>query len=175
MIIDADYRLLYANREALEITFGNAGLPSVGHSESPPNIPDKILGLCDRLKTMEQTTEPARTNVLGCEMLDATNRGPCSLRVFYLANPAADEKPEHIMVLMERIVEKHEVDFAKAKEAYHLSKREVEILQCICQGLTNKEIAEQKFISEYTVKDHIKSIMKSMGVNSRNEILVALR
>ena len=79
------------------------------------------------------------------------------------------------MVLMERIIEKREVDFEKAKEDYHLSKREVEVLQCVCRGLTNKEIAEMKFISEYTVKDHIKKIMRNMGVNSRSELLAALR
>ena len=76
---------------------------------------------------------------------------------------------------MERIVEKHEVDFEKAKEDYHLSKREVEVLQCVCRGLTNKEIAKTKFISEHTVKDHIKKIMRSMGVNSRSELLTILR
>lgn len=32
----------------------------------------------------------------------------------------------------------------------------------ICEGFTNREIAENRFISEYTVKVHIKNIMKKM-------------
>jgi DNA-binding CsgD family transcriptional regulator len=175
LIIDADYRLLYANREALEITFGHAELHARSEGEGLRTIPDEIASLCDRLKMRDSTVNSLYGNVLGCEMLDATTGEPCSLRVFFIGNPAGGEKPKHIMVLMERIVEKHEVDFEKAKKDYHLSKREVEVLQCVCQGLTNKEIAETKFISEYTVKDHIKKIMRSIGVNSRSELLAILR
>lgn len=175
LIIDADFRLLYANREALEITFGHAELHPRSEGDRPPNIPDEIISLCNLLKTNNPATDSAHGNMLSCEMLDATTGGPCSLRVFFMGNPAGVEQPQHIMVLMERIVEKHEVDFTKVKEKYHLSKREVEILKCVCQGLSNKEIAETKFISEYTVKDHIKKVMRSMGVNSRSEILAALR
>lgn len=62
----------------------------------------------------------------------------------------------------------------ESKGGVQLSKREVEILRCVCRGLTNKEIAEIKFISEYTVKDHVKKIMRNMAVSSRSEILPAL-
>ena len=174
LIIDSDYRLLYANREALEITFGHAELRTRSDGEGQRTIPDEIASLCDRLKMRDSAVNSLYDNV-GCEMLDATTGGPCSLRVFFIENPAGGEKPQHIIVLMERIVEKHEVDFEKAKEDYHLSKREVEVLQCVCRGLTNKEIAKTKFISEHTVKDHIKKIMRSMGVNSRSELLTILR
>lgn len=45
------------------------------------------------------------------------------------------------------------------------------MLKLICDGLTNKEISERLFISEYTVKDHIKNIMEKMGASSRGEII----
>jgi LuxR family maltose regulon positive regulatory protein len=48
-----------------------------------------------------------------------------------------------------------------------LSKRELEILALIAQGLTNLEIAEQIFISAHTVKVHTRNIYSKLGVNSR--------
>ncbi len=50
-----------------------------------------------------------------------------------------------------------------------LTGREIEILQALAQGLTNKEIARQFAISEHTVKYHIASIYSKLGVNNRTE------
>lgn len=79
------------------------------------------------------------------------------------------------MVLAERIVETHEPDFIKVKLDFDLSKREVEVLRCIFLGFTNKTIAEKLFISEFTVKDHIKKIMQKMNVRSRGEMIALLK
>ena len=85
-------------------------------------------------------------------------------------------KPEsYVMVLVERVVEKHAIDFEKIKKNYHLSNRELDIIKSLCQGLSNRAIGEKLFISEYTVKDHLKNIMAKMGAESRNEILALLR
>lgn len=174
LIFDVDYDLLYANKEALEIIFGRAHWHPRYRGDGRSGIPEEIVTLCELLKTSESCPESPRDGIVSTDMIDATTGCTCSMRAFHIANAAEDGKPQHIMVLMERIVEKHEVDFAKAKDKYHLSKREVEVLQCVCRGLTNKEIAEKKFISEYTVKDHIKKIMRNMAVNSRSEIIAAL-
>lgn len=48
-----------------------------------------------------------------------------------------------------------------------LSKRELEILSLVAEGLTNLEIAQQIFISDQTVKVHIRNIFGKLGVNSR--------
>ncbi|MEQ9307128.1 MAG: response regulator transcription factor [Marinoscillum sp.] len=45
-------------------------------------------------------------------------------------------------------------------EKSHLTKREVEILELICQELTMKEIGEQLFISEQTIHTHRKNLMR---------------
>ena len=47
-----------------------------------------------------------------------------------------------------------------------LSLREVEVLGLIMQGLTNKAISEQLFISFETVRSHRKSIMRKIGVKN---------
>ncbi|RJG48483.1 two-component system response regulator NarL [Motilimonas pumila] len=53
-----------------------------------------------------------------------------------------------------------------------LTKRETEILQQIAKGHSNKEVAENLFISEGTVKVHVKSLLKKLAVKSRVEAAV---
>ena len=48
-----------------------------------------------------------------------------------------------------------------------LSKREAEILQLVADGLSNREIAEQLFLSRYTVESHVKRIYRKLAVSSR--------
>ena len=50
-----------------------------------------------------------------------------------------------------------------------LTDREVEILKTLATGKRNKEIADQLFIAEKTVKNHVSSILWKLQVNSRSE------
>jgi len=49
----------------------------------------------------------------------------------------------------------------------HLTKREVEILRLVAEGLTNDEIGKRIFISEKTVKTHLTNIFDKLKVNNR--------
>jgi len=53
-----------------------------------------------------------------------------------------------------------------------LSPREVEILDNIAQGMTNKQVAYQLSISEQTVKNHMSSILRKLSVNDRTQAVV---
>ncbi len=52
-----------------------------------------------------------------------------------------------------------------------LSKREAQVANKICQGLTNRSIADQLFISERTVKFHCTNIFKKMAVSNRKVLM----
>lgn len=54
---------------------------------------------------------------------------------------------------------------------YRLSRRESEIVERIYRGMRNKEIADTLFLSESTVKKHIYSIFKKMGIDSRAQLV----
>ncbi len=70
-----------------------------------------------------------------------------------------------------------EEEEGEAKDLYSpLSTREVEILDYIARGNSNKEIAKSLKISDQTVKNHITSILKKLSVNDRTAAVVhALR
>ena len=53
-----------------------------------------------------------------------------------------------------------------------LSAREIEILKCIAQGDSNKQIAEKLFIAEGTVKNHVTNILSKLGVKDRAQAVI---
>lgn len=52
-----------------------------------------------------------------------------------------------------------------------LSSREKEILYNLCLGKSNKEIGQHLFISESTVKNHVRNIFKKLNVNNRTQAI----
>lgn len=56
-----------------------------------------------------------------------------------------------------------------------LSKRELQIVQLIYVGLGNREIGEQLFISEKTVKTHVSNILTKLGMKDRMQLIVFCR
>jgi len=58
--------------------------------------------------------------------------------------------------------------------ACELSAREVEVLLLLDEHLGTDQIAKRLFISEHTVRSHVKSLLRKLGVSSRREALDAL-
>ena len=56
--------------------------------------------------------------------------------------------------------------------APRLTEREMEVLRLVAQGLNNRDIAAQLFISENTVKNHIRNILEKLHLHSRMEAVV---
>jgi len=57
-----------------------------------------------------------------------------------------------------------------ATSSIHLTKKEEEILDLVCNGLSNREISKKLFISEQTVKSHFNHLFKKFGVSSRLQL-----
>lgn len=52
------------------------------------------------------------------------------------------------------------------KRSFELTDRELQVLNLICQGMTTKEISTSLFLSEHTVRSHIKSAHKKLNTYS---------
>jgi DNA-binding NarL/FixJ family response regulator len=53
-----------------------------------------------------------------------------------------------------------------------LTDREMEVLTLVAQGLNNRDIAKELFISENTVKNHVRNILEKLHLHSRMEAVV---
>ena len=60
----------------------------------------------------------------------------------------------------------------KNEDTFDLTTRELEVLQEVASGLSNKEIGEKLFISEKTVKNHLTNIYQKLGVSDRTQALL---
>ncbi len=61
---------------------------------------------------------------------------------------------------------------ARQLPAPRLTDREMEVLRLVAQGLNNRDIARDLFISENTVKNHIRNILEKLHLHSRMEAVV---
>ena len=69
----------------------------------------------------------------------------------------------------------HDMDISndkqRLKEKYALSEREIEVIELLAKGMTNEIISGRLFISVNTVKTHIKSIYKKLGISNRLQLI----
>lgn len=91
------------------------------------------------------------------------------LRALRLDQHDADQDPSEMMILIERV--SHGVRVDQIGETTKLTPRESDVVQLLLEGKTNKEVAVCIDIGEYTVKDHIKRIMKKLDVTTRAGIV----
>ena len=62
-----------------------------------------------------------------------------------------------------------EVAGRSVEPEFNLSKRQHEVLSCLVAGMSNKEIARQLDLSEYTAKAHVATLFKILGVSNRTK------
>jgi len=61
--------------------------------------------------------------------------------------------------------------FEQLYEKYNISKREQDILKLIIDGKSNKEIEDELYISIHTVKNHVYSLYRKLGINTRHQLI----
>lgn len=77
-------------------------------------------------------------------------------------------QPSLIPVLNAKMIDRNQ-DSEKIEK---LTRREIEVLKLLAVGMYNKEVAENLGISERTVKNHVSSIFKKIGVTDRTQAAV---
>ena len=79
-----------------------------------------------------------------------------------------------VLIILEPITQRQGFSLEMAKEQFHFTGREIEVIEHLMKGWTNKEIANAITISELTVKEHIKHIMDKTRTSTRTGILVKI-
>ena len=82
---------------------------------------------------------------------------------------------EYIQQILASIRQDEALEIAAASQVEKLSARELEVLRLIAVGLSNREIAEQLYLSPGTIKTHVHNICGKLGVSNRTQAVVHAR
>jgi DNA-binding NarL/FixJ family response regulator len=74
-------------------------------------------------------------------------------------------------LVVDALASAHNASAITAQSVDLLSRREMEVVTSVAQGLSNREIAKQLGLSEHTVKNYLFRIYEKLGVSSRTELL----
>lgn len=80
--------------------------------------------------------------------------------------------PKDYLFRIQRLAGDHEKKAMQKKDRDLLTEREIEIMKCLGQGMSNSEIAQQLFISPNTVKRHIQNIYRKLDVPNKTMALI---
>ncbi|HPE54877.1 MAG TPA: LuxR C-terminal-related transcriptional regulator [Bacteroidales bacterium] len=91
---------------------------------------------------------------------------------FRLQSLSIDASGEEIQQLVQNLVQGKNAETSSNQGNIELSVREKEVLKLVALGLSNKEIADQLFISVHTVISHRKNITEKLGIKSISGLTV---
>jgi two-component system, NarL family, nitrate/nitrite response regulator NarL len=74
--------------------------------------------------------------------------------------------------LLEALCESEPASMIEAETEAILSKREQDVVRCVAEGLSNREIASRLGLTEHTVKNYLFRIFDKLGVSSRVEVVL---
>ena len=176
LIFDLQSKLQYINEEALTIVSSIQKISKPIITSEELHIPKQIYNCCYRLKESIKL-DNGITNITNdhnrINDILRSNTGNYAIRAFLIEGKRKEYS--HILVLLEKTIETHSINFLMAKTEFQLTDRELEVLVLLCEGFSNKEISKKLSISVHTVKDHMKHIMEKTHTTSRGEIVAMLR
>ena len=167
----ASRQLLYMNTEAEELCSRLLEADLSGKPSQESLVPEEVYELCKALQqASEAQLETKETDGIQIRRVVGGDRFPVLIRGFLVPDLTNDLEPR-FLVLMEKMGRRSQVPTQDAKSHFHLTDREYEIVAYVAEGRTNKEIAEVLEISEHTVKEHIKHILRKTHATTRTGIL----
>jgi DNA-binding CsgD family transcriptional regulator len=169
ILLDETLHVIYSNQKAEEFLEKWKGTGSAAHSKD--QIFSRLLEDCRETKSRLKDC-PAGGIVIPKKRVLI---GPHSSR-FSVCSKTFDhwhgwEGSRLFMVCIEEMTEPAGFSRQHLMDAFHLSKREIQVASHLFSGLTNAEIGEKLFIGETTVKKHLQSIYAKVGVKNRTSLI----
>ena len=177
VLSDEPYELLGVTepRKALELIEAEAIDVVVADERMPDLSGSELLSIVRQRKP-----EVARIILTGHAELSTTIRAINEAEICRFLQKPIDEG-ELIQTLRETLQSHGKLSLgnelsrvASPEELARLSPREVEVLQMALSGKPTKDIAQETAISPHTVRNHLKSIYRKLGVHSQRELMSRL-
>lgn len=131
--------------------------------QHPQQMPVVVVASIDRAETVLSALEAGARGFVLKEREDIE----LTILLKCLQHGGMPIDPAVIHCLVEKLPKPTVTECASATDAVRLSCRELEVMQLLKRGCSNREIAELISVSRFTVEGHIRSSFRKLGVNSR--------
>lgn len=174
VVLSSSMQLLHMNRQAAELSklinmAENGGAPA---KSAQGVLPAALTELCTEvLKALQVRTEAKDWEQFEVKRIAGNPNQPVLLRGFGLPDRGGIQYAR-LVVTLEELGRRHQLNTDQAKERFQLTNREQSVVENLAKGWTNKEIANALKITEQTVKEHIKHIMRKTNSTTRTGVLV---
>lgn len=178
LMLNDEGQILYLNEDAKKLlkalTVTSAPPPpekkgALISTEGISSLPDVLWQLFKQLKSVVARNKKGAGGAMSTVNRICIHEGTVYLFRSLLLEQHGGSNAEHVMILIEKVSKGVRIDqFVKFTK---LTEREQEVVRLLLEGKTNKEVAVSLNIGEYTVKDHIKRIMKKLNVTTRTGIV----
>ena len=174
VVLSSSMQLLHMNRQAAElsklINMTENGGTSVKTAHGV--LPSALTELCAELiKALQVRTEAKDWEQFEVKRIAGNPNQPVLLRGFGLPDREGVQHAR-LVVTLEELGRRQQLNTDQAKERFQLTNREQSVVENLAKGWTNKEIANALKITEQTVKEHIKHIMRKTNSTTRTGVLV---
>lgn len=168
LLFTPQLRVQYLNQEARRLL----RLATYAHGIHASGVfPPELNALLKEIKQRLQYSRIAK-DWEEVDLAQALDLGKVSIMVrgFGLPEPR-DSRLSRILLIMEEIRRRDDFVSDHVKERFQLTSREQAVVEHLCKGLTNKEIAAALGICLPTVKEHVRSIMRKTKTSTRTAIM----
>lgn len=175
VVLSASMQLLHMNRQASELAKKiNASEHGSANKSAHGVLPAALTELCGEIiKALHVRTEAKDWEQFEVKRVTGDPNQPVLLRGFGLPDPSGIQAAR-LVVTMEELGRRQNLNTEHARERFQLTNREQAVVEHLAKGWTNKEIANALEITEQTVKEHIKHIMRKTNATTRTGILVQI-
>jgi len=176
VVLTASMQLLHMNRQATELAKKINAAEQTGNAARAAHgvLPTALTELCGEIiKALHIRTEAKDWEQFELKRVSGDPNQPVLLRGFGLPDRGGVEHAR-LVVTMEELGRRQNLNTDHAREKFQLTNREQAVVEHLAKGWTNKEIANALLITEQTVKEHIKHIMRKTTATTRTGILVQI-
>jgi len=176
IILNDCLRLVHMNNKAKDflkiLANPDNGRGKLDNGEnSYPFIPWLVTEDCQHLREQREKSSFEITPLPIKRILSLSNYKKYRLCSQIITKGMSPENRFFYLVRIDEATQDVTLDISALEIDFCLTKREIEILVNLFDGLKNAEIAENLFISEITVKKHLQNIFEKIGVNSRTALI----
>lgn len=170
VILSSRQRVMYASKAAQDILSDECGL-LIKENRLVATLPVDQERLTAALSKMINSAENAPNYLNVYIHRDATSR-PLELSLSKMPKSADDRREGHYVLIAMKdlnLDQMHWLD--RLREKYQLTPREVECVALLAEGKESLDIANIMSIGKETVRHHMKSAYKKMGVHKQHELV----